>query len=291
MILGCDKENTDPYNPYDDIIYDIGNVYIDSLNNHSIIKVHRDVFAPKCNVLGCHDGSFEPDFRTVQSSFNTLVYHPIIKNNLDSDFVYRVIPYDTANSVLHERITNCCFVNIDDRMPQDNIGISMPQESIDLISNWILNGAQDIFGNINNSPNELRSVLFSIVTNITFDSIYSDNRLDNKYYKPFLLPQNEMCQFIFKVYDDITTPDNLQYNKLKISTYPDDFTNAVEYSISNFDLTNEVWFNAINTADFDTAQQYFMRYYVNDGENIENTEYPNNNFSIIYKSIWSFIIQ
>ena len=86
--------------------------------------------------------------RTPHSSFSTLVYHRINKNNLAQEFEYRVIPYDTANSVLWERITNCCFVNENDRMPQDNIGIAMPQEAIDQIGSWIMDGARDLSSNV-----------------------------------------------------------------------------------------------------------------------------------------------
>jgi len=34
-----------------------------------------------------------------------------------------------------------------------------------------------------------------------------------------------------------------------------------------------------------------MRYTVNDGENVSNTTYPNNQTSFIFKSMWSFVVQ
>ncbi|MBK7268515.1 MAG: hypothetical protein IPI07_03030, partial [Flavobacteriales bacterium] len=30
---------------------------------------------------GCHDGTFEPEFRTIASAYNSLVYHPVIAND------------------------------------------------------------------------------------------------------------------------------------------------------------------------------------------------------------------
>ena len=39
-----------------------------------------------------------------------------------------MIPFDTSNSVLWEKNYQLLFVNENDRMPQDNIGIVMPPE-------------------------------------------------------------------------------------------------------------------------------------------------------------------
>ena len=33
--------------------------------------LHQQAFAPTCANSGCHDGTFEPDFRTVGASWNT----------------------------------------------------------------------------------------------------------------------------------------------------------------------------------------------------------------------------
>ena len=117
-----------------------------------LASLHKRVLHPSCAVSGCHDGHFEPDFRTLTSSYYTTVFHPVSKNNLHQSFKYRAIPGDTANSVLYERITNCCFVNQDDRMPQDDIGTPMPDSSIALVSSWIMAGAPDLNGLIAQNP-------------------------------------------------------------------------------------------------------------------------------------------
>ena len=110
-------------------------------------RIYSDIFYPSCSLAGCHDGSFEPDFRTLQSSYSTLVLHPLIKNNREASYTYRVVPYDTAASVLFERVTNCCFVDVQDRMPfYDKEGLSRIQ--INLIADWISQGAPNIFGEI-----------------------------------------------------------------------------------------------------------------------------------------------
>ena len=278
-------------NPYDGIDYSDTTLVIDTLSSTSFVKLHRDVLGPSCNVMGCHDGSFEPDFRTVQSSYNTLVYHPILKNNLDETFTYRVVPGDTANSVLHERLTNCCFVNTNDRMPQDNIGNSLPQEDLDKVANWILDDAKDITGAIPNEPNNLPNIKYYYVTNTTYDSTYSDNREDGVFYKPFLMPANEQVNFVFRVTDDNTNAGAMLVNELSISEYQDDFTNSIDVTAQIFESTYHVWILSFDTSILQVGETYFFRYTINDGENAENTIYPNNQTSVIYKSIWSFTVQ
>jgi hypothetical protein len=278
-------------NPYDGIDYSDTTLVIDTLSSTSFVKLHRDVLWPSCNVMGCHDGSFEPDFRTVQSSYNTLVYHPILKNNLDETFTYRVVPGDTANSVLHERLTNCCFVNTNDRMPQDNIGNALSQEDLDKVANWILDDAKDITGSIPNEPNNLPNIKYYYVTNATYDSTYSDNREDDVFYKPFLMPANKQVNFIFRVTDDNTNAGAMLVNELSISEYQDNFTNSIDVTAQIFESTYHVWILSFDTSILEVGKTYFFRYTINDGENAENTIYPNNQTSYVYKSMWSFTVQ
>ena len=83
ILMNCTEDDL-PLNPYDDVDYSYTILVIDTLSSTSFVRLHKEILSPSCNVLGCHDGSFEPDFRTVQSSYNTLVYHTILKNNLDA---------------------------------------------------------------------------------------------------------------------------------------------------------------------------------------------------------------
>jgi len=281
----------DELNPYDGIDYGNTTLVIDTVSSTSFVKLHRDVLGPSCNVMGCHDGSFEPDFRTVESAYNTLVYHTIIKNNLADDFTYRVVPGDTALSVLHERLTNCCFVNTNDRMPQDNIGNALPEADLDAVTAWILDGAKDITGAIPNEPNNLPEVKGFWVTNATYDSIYSVNRIGGLFYNPFLMPNNEQVNFIFRVTDDSTNAGEMLVNELSIS---EDiaFTNIYKTVTSQiFESTNHIWILTFDTSELVGGTTYFMRYTINDGDNPKNTSYPNIQTSFVYKSIWSFTVQ
>mgnify|MGYP000643853996 CR=1 FL=1 len=275
-------------NPYDGVDYSDTTLVIDTLSPTSFVKLHRDVLGPSCNVMGCHDGTFEPDFRTVESSYNTLVYHPIIKNNLADEFTYRVVPEDTALSVLHERLTNCCFVNTNDRMPQDNIGNSLPTADLEAVSAWILDGAKDITGAIPGEPNNFPNINYFSAMDADYDSTYSDNRV--QFYMPFLMPENEQVNFIFKVNDDHTNAGNMSTNQLSISEYSDDFFNAITATAVTFEQTNKVWLLPFNTAILQSGKTYFMRYTFSD-EQGQTTTYPNNQTSYVYKSIWSFTVQ
>jgi len=290
LLVNCTEDDL-PINPYDGIDYGDTILVIDTVSPYSFVKVHRDILSPSCNVMGCHDGSFEPDFRTVESSYNTLVYHPIIKNNLEEDFTYRVVSNDTSNSVLHERLTNCCFVNTNDRMPQDNIGNSLNQEDLDLITNWILTGAKDITGAIPDEPNNMPNIEYYIVTNSTYDSTYSDNREGGVFYQPFIMPENEEINFIVFTSDDKTDPADLLVHKLEISEFQNNYNNAIEIFATTYVAQFEAWVVPFNTSVLQSGKQYYFRYTVNDGENPNNTTYPNSQTSFIYKSIWSFVIQ
>jgi hypothetical protein len=288
VLMNCTEDNL-PINPYDGIDYGDTTLVIDTVSATSFVRLHRDVLGPSCNVMGCHDGTFEPDFRTVESSYNTLVFHPIIKNNLAEEFNYRVVPGDTALSVLHERLTNCCFVNTNDRMPQDNIGNSLPTADLYAVTAWILEGAKDITGAIPNEPNNLPNVKFYSVMNATYDSTYSGNRAE--FYMPFLMPENETVNFIFRVNDDHTNAGNMSVNQLSLSEYADDFSNEITATAVTFEQTNKVWLLPFNTAVLQSGKTYFMRYTINDGDNPTNTTYPNNQTSFVYKNMWSFTVQ
>src|SRR5204862_5960812 len=118
---------------------------------YSITGLHKNIFSVRCNVPGCHDGTFEPDFRTIQSTYSTLVYQHVNKvtvNGVDS-FYYRVLPFDTTRSFIHERLTT----PTSDYMPSN--GNRLSQTQIQQINTWIMNGARDINGNIPNAPNNI----------------------------------------------------------------------------------------------------------------------------------------
>ncbi len=152
MILASCKKNSRHNNPFDDPALRPPVSTGDTVNfgPYDFAGLHRDIFKPTCSNSGCHDGTFEPDFRTIESSYNTLVYQPIIKNNPAGTFSYRVVPGNAAASVLINRLT----VDIDGLsgiMPlatdPNSTWPANKQAYIDRIQGWIDQGAKDVFGN------------------------------------------------------------------------------------------------------------------------------------------------
>jgi hypothetical protein len=304
-LIGCDKETDLPPNPYDSIVYPTPPAPVDTLDPASIVSIHRDILQPRCAVPGCHDGNFEPDLRTVQSATSTLVYAHIVKNNADSTFAFRVVPYDTANSVLHERLTNCCFANTNDRMPQDNIGVPLESEYIQRIENWIMNGAQDMFGQVSDYPNQAPQIgayvavdtmsVDAIVAafNANFPLVAASNRIDGVYYNPFILQHGRNVGIIIDVKDDSTNIANLQGSMMKFSYDPDDFSpSAPGFHQQNAQFLSvpglQMWYVQFNTDLFNPDNVVYMRYYVSDGE--ATTEMPRDELVIQYKTFWSFYV-
>ena len=294
----CKKKDASedaPANPFAKIDY--GTLPVETnLDPNSLVGIHTNILKPKCAVPGCHDGNFEPDFRTPQSSYSTMVYHVIKKNNADSTFVFRVIPYKPSESVLYERITNCCFINQDDRMPQDNIGVPLPTSDVQAIKNWINDGAKDIFGKVALYPNLEPTIgtFFGCVNNPTYSLAYTraENRKDSIGYNTFYLPKNTNVIFVFTATDDSTATSQLKVNKMKMSLDPDDFSNATSLTASYFvDPQNSFYQISVNTSALPQDTVVYVRYFVNDGDHTNDTQFPTDNLIIQYKTLWSFKVK
>ncbi len=285
----CEKAEPLPDNPFDKVDYGDTTTTEFPIEVNSISYLQQRVFGASCALPGCHDGNFEPDFRTIQSSYSTLVYHPIVKNDADSSFEFRVVPFDTTNSVLYERITNCCFVNQNDRMPQDNIGSKLPDEDIAAVAAWIMGGAKDMFGNEPQLPDKAPRVEYFLAANSTFDEQYTNNRLDGVRFNPVLLPNNTDIAMVFVLSDDQTAIGDLQVNQLKVSTAIDDFSAATTYNATFLSVPQgDFWIVYFNTSAHTAGVTNYMRYYVNDGEQTFDTEFPSNDLPEVYKTFVAF---
>ena len=148
--IGCSEDETF-VNPYDLIEEETPQDSTQTeLDPSSLAGLHANIFIKTCANSGCHDGTFEPDFRTVESSYNTLVNHPIIKNDPQNTFEVRVLPGDVAASQLVTRLEK----DIDDNsgiMPlivePDSDWPERREEYIQNIKDWIAAGAKDALGN------------------------------------------------------------------------------------------------------------------------------------------------
>ena len=294
ILIACNKEDETPTNPYDSVDYGTNEDNTDTLHQYDIISVHQDILKPRCATPGCHDGVFEPDFRTVQSSVQTLVYQPIIKNNAAEEFEFRVIPYDTTNSVLYERITNCCFVNQDDRMPQDNIGTGLDEELIDRIGGWIMEGAQDFTGSVITYPNTEPEFTFYTAIDTTFSVDLGTERLNDIPYESFLIDHGTDFYIVPLISDDSTSIMNLENPTLSFAMSPDGFDSPVQQVIGtpiSVPGQGEFMLCRFNTNLFNVDDVVYMRFSCNDGDHTQDTEFPINSSIIEYKTFWSFKVR
>lgn len=299
-------------NPFDTINYDTGTIVDVPIDSTTFLGLHTHIFSQRCNQPACHDGTFEPDFRTVQSAYNTLVYHPITKNYETDELDYRVEPGDPENSMIFHRLTIDNPPNFE-LMPSS--GVQLPQSQIDLIYNWIADGAKDIYGNepmlISQVPTSYGVVVYEYVGN---DTIRVDTMRQGSNVTPFVTLGGNELEFWF-VYADLDVDGNivpgyaLTYNKFRVSTDPIDFSNAIELDME-VEIVDALWINSAFSepiaADiphfqhvkfnpslygFTSGQRLYFRTYVQDDDHATPTEIPQPDSPSFMHTYFSFDIQ
>jgi len=289
--IGC-KETETPENPYDNVNYSTGNNNTEENPDPTSIQgLHKNIFSKKCALSGCHDGTFEPDFRTIQSSYASMVYQPVIKNTVNEidTFALRVIPFDSQNSFLHERITT----NTTEYMPSN--AVRLPQSDINNIISWIDNGAKDENGNVPVKPNLPPNIVFIAATDPTIFAIrYDTIRAGGSILNPFLVPANTPFSILYSCTDaldgaDSTDVANFTNCKIKFSYDKNDFTNAT--TINSSFLFSQFWYNPLNTNLWPIGTIIYFRIYINDGQHATDTEFPRNESPEYYKTYCSFYVQ
>lgn len=299
-----------PFNPFDTIDYDESMIPIMTVDSNSFLGLHTYVLNPSCNQPACHDGTFEPDYRTVQSSYSTLVFHPVKKNFPIDPVPYRVTPGDPAQSMIYRRITEHNPPNFE-RMPSS--GNELPADQIALVRNWIEDGARDIYGNMP-SQSSVQPSCFGLAAFLPQSSDFRVDTIRGSFaFNPFLAPAGEELRIWFMLLDatpagDTIFGNELTYNKIKLSTNAIDFSNAVELDMEN-PLIPELIYSAFsqplnfplpfyqnvtfNPADygFTTGDLVYMRIYVKDSDHTEPTEIPGAGAQIYLQSYFAFSIQ
>lgn len=249
----------------------------------SFAGLHYYIFKPTCANSGCHDGTFEPDFRTIESSYNTLVLHPVIKNNPQNSFQYRVKPGDPNASILITRLT----IDIDGQsgiMPLiTDSGNNWNQEKalhIQRITNWISSGAKDALGNTPPAVNGQPWLAGFSVLPLGQNTPYPTNVNGT-----FIIPSGTSSVDVwFSFKDDNTNSNQLEYNKVKYSNNPYNFLGSTEFnlitssnlSLPGFDGTT-VLYTHKSTYTFNgqsDTSAIFARGYVKDPQLSIVTEIP-----------------
>jgi hypothetical protein len=282
----CRKDDEVALNPYDEVNYNTDTIPQPDPDPNSITGLHKNIFSPRCAMPGCHDGTFEPDYRTVQSTYSTLVYQAVNRNTVDSIhfFSLRVIPFDVSHSLLHERLTT----STSNFMPSN--GSRLSAEDIQHIDNWISNGARDQNGHVPVAPNLPPLINGYLAADSALNRI-DTIRVGGISYNPFIVHSNQTVLVVFLVADDSTAIQDLQVNRLKLSLDKDDFSNATTVNASVVPIPNSYAWIATFPASYPPGTIVYFRYYVNDGDHASDTEFPRNDLPVYYKTYASFYVQ
>jgi len=296
IVGSCTKEPANPFgqveppdeNPMDST----------AIDSTSIAGLHTLIFSPTCANSGCHDGTFEPDFRTISSTYNNLVYQPVIKNDPQESFTYRVLPGEADQSQLLARLT----YDIDGNsgiMPlvtePDSDYPENKERYIQLVKTWITEGAKDVNGNVPTPSDALPEMKGA--------AAYSSFWLKRRDGQGSLEVDTNttLLSLYFSVTDDLLEPQDLKGNKIKFSTIKDEFSGAREFDLEVLSMPilqegywgeEEAFYHKIeiNPKDFiaTTGQVYFRIYISDDSHPL--TEIPSNGSTEKIKEYFSFTI-
>ena len=302
-------EPTPPENPFDGIDYGEGTMPGMMPDSNTFLGLHTYIFSSSCNQPACHDGTFEPDFRTVQSAYNSLVLHPINKNyDLAIDgrdpLPARVVPGDPDQSMMWHRLTMHNPPNFE-LMPSS--GLALSPGKIALIEDWILNGAKDIYGN---EPMPTSHQPFSFGVLAYLNNFRIDTIRPGSPFNPFQTLDNQEIELWFGYLDydldgNFQFGNTLTHNKVQFSTNPFDFSNAVELDLevmatprlvnsifSQFDPNEFPYYQRVifnpNDLGFSSGDLVFMRSFIKDSDHDEVTENPQDDTQVALQLYFGF---
>lgn len=284
----CKDDPELPHNPFDDINYQINPPPPDTTDPNSFVWLHKEIFQPKCATPGCHDGSFEPDFRTIQSAYNTLVFHPLVKYDTSGYFQYRVRPFDVNRSWLHERVVTDNAVL--GRMPLYSTPLTAAE--VGKIDAWIQGGAKDILGQSRELPNNEPVFAGYVCYTLDYSQRPDTNRVGDVAFNSFIVNSSTTYQLMVLVTDDSTAVSALQNFRVKFSTNPDNFSSATTVNGSFLNIGGfQVWKVNFSTNAYPSGTTVYFRAYINDGDHPQDTEFPNEEINPAYKTYCSFYVQ
>jgi len=293
-LFACQKEGGG--DPFDGSGVNQDTVRLDIIDPEpaSIAGIYQNVFRATCANVGCHDGTFEPDFRTLESSYNTLVYQEPIKN--DGNYTYRVAPGDPSHSTLLARLEDRLSPAMPIQLEPDSDWPEKGAEYIQHIREWIEAGAPDITGTVR-QKNHPAPILVGAGAEV---GQQWQTRLGGT--GPILMPDTaDQAILYFAFRHDEMDPRQFTDNQIAFSLSPNVFdSTAVRMPLEviqnpvrqrgfygeEVDYTHRVVLDPLDMLDTGQAQWYF-RVYVKDEKN-PITEIPTDNGIFYIKSYMSF---
>jgi hypothetical protein len=224
------EENTE--NPFDnpDLDPPIDEFVPENIPLDNFAGLYNHIFKPTCSNSGCHDGTFEPDFRNMESSYNTLVYHNIIKNDTIRNYPYRVAPGDADNSILMVRLLRD-IDGLSGIMPlvvdPDSDWEDNKVKYLSAVRDWIQSGAKDVFGNSPVLGNPLPQMLGA-------QAFIGGNKVARNAAGTMLVPSGtQFLDLYLSFSDDETATNQLTLNEIKFSIDPEKYDSV---SVQNMQI-------------------------------------------------------
>lgn len=280
MSIACETKQDESENPFD-LIQEVDTSKV-KLEDATIEGLHQNVFSVRCANPTCHDGSFEPDFRTLQSTYSSLVYHPVTKNDDEGSFTYRVFPGKADESWIVRRVsTNDEVLG---RMPL--YAEPLAANEIEALRLWINNGARDVQGNLPDLPNEQPTVNGYQIMDLQQNRV--DTNRVNGWGSAAILQANTSYDFYFYITDDNTATENLKNQKIEFSYDRDNWTPF--HQITPSKLWTDITKASFSTASFQLNTTVYLRYFVEDDQGAA-TETPEDGSPFWLKDYYSIIVQ
>lgn len=300
IFAACQVEPILPPNPFDAYLELEGDSLDFSqsiLNPTSIEGLHHAIFAPTCANSGCHDGTFEPDFRTIESTYNTLVYQPVIKNNPSGSYQYRLQPGSVEKSVLWNRLTE----DIDGQsglMPlalnPDSDWEENKETHLENIKTWIEAGAPDMFGNIPEVDN-LPPFIQGVIAMVEGRGEPLERDGGNG---ALLIPSSaHQIDLWISIGDDHTSPLDLSFTKVRMSEEVDDFSFAESVPLEQISpisapgFTGEIvpYYHKITLypREYGSGNVLFLRIFLQEPGQNDLTEIPKTSSAHYIKDLFS----
>jgi hypothetical protein len=308
-VTACTTKSDPPENPFDKATNNGDNPALAvPFDSSSFPGIHQYILTQNCALAMCHDGAFEPDYRTVESAYATLVYQPVIKNSFDSSFTYRVVPYDTAKSWMYHRVNSK-----DEEIVMPTGRKPLSASKIEKIANWILAGCPDITGAIPTLPNQPPST-FGLVAFLPDSGMKRIDtlRAGKNIYTPFIVPQNATIK-IYVGYQDANDDGTIDYwaakdfthHLLHYTTIFENYSNgrntvqmiksdaAENYPSFGSRTNNAPYFLSatLNTSMFNPGEVVYFKTVVSDGDEITSYDIPNESNLYQIQGLFSFKIK
>lgn len=293
-MTSCYKEAINEPNPFEEntVNQDTVSFVPQDIDPNSIAGLYQNIFGPTCANVGCHDGTFEPDFRTIESSYHSLVYQVPIKD--DGTLTYRVDPGNPNQSSIVKRLSGAILPTMPIEIEPDSEWWEKEDEFIQNVRTWIENGALDLNGN---SPvlNQINPTILGVVAKIN-DTLV--NRLNG--FGPLLIPDSITQVELYFAFDPVNNPENFSVNECVLGYQGEEFVpeltlemDIMETPIGEYGLYGEaIPFThkiELNVSDLSfTNDHIFIRVNVQD-EPGPTTEIPSDNGLYYIKEYMSFI--